>query len=122
MPDAAIAHALTARLRQHPLVADCTVVTRNNEDVPYQVAFVAPRREVPASERWPEAELLALETGHPCRVVVVDRLPLLADGRIDEQGLLTRQGHDDAALPRLEALLHKLPGVRHAAVLKMASA
>ena len=118
MPDS-FAHALTARLRQNPLVADCVALARTRAGLTNQVAFVVPTREVAPSERWPEAEQHALETGTACPVLLVDRLPLRDDGTIDEQSLLALPVHDENDVAELARLLASQPGVQQAAVLRM---
>src|SRR5687767_12356300 len=98
----AFAPSLAARLRLNPLVADCVALSRLRAGVASQVAFVVPTREVAPDERWLEAEEHTLESGLSCSVVLVDRLPLRADGTVDEESLLALPVHDDAAIEKME--------------------
>ncbi len=107
-----------AHLREHPRVARAAVVARADlPGGPRLVAYVVPVGEGPGAEA---AELPAVVRefvrgrvpGHlvPAAVVVLDRLPLTSNGKLDHAALPAppadagASGHDEAGTPREEIL------------------
>lgn len=103
-------------LLQLPNVAECAVLTRPSAEGLRRVAYVVPSGSFSASDASAFIRRSAPEAPVPDRYVLVTRLPIDPQGRLDEAALLRVPCIDDALAARAEQQLKARPEVQRVAL------
>jgi acyl-CoA synthetase (AMP-forming)/AMP-acid ligase II/NADP-dependent 3-hydroxy acid dehydrogenase YdfG/acyl carrier protein len=108
---------LEAAALAEPAVDACRLLQRFAGDAEELVAYTVWSHR-PAPERLLEILRRELPAGAPApRVAGIDRLPLTADGRVDDAALARLEVVDDELVERWESRLRAVPGVEQVKVL-----